>query len=293
MSAHIFRNILGLTIGLGTLAACSHQVLHAERASAGTEPLSERALPVQTLAQAARTPDATPGQSVPGNEPAAIITRTAQRSDNAAPFSPERIRQLALQPQVIREENNLAASGLTLHVYDPVQRLEARNGEAGRRARVQGVIGQSPFADSAGMEVDYARDFVARSAVGGLDVAAGPRASMAVGPEGSATRVGAIVKIGENLHEPRNQQGRWYLFVGGGAEALTYAPDGGHSLMDGLRIEDQTIVGDGQAGVAMRVGRANLSLAYIRRETDAYSRVSELNADNVENFAGLSIAFRH
>lgn len=289
---NILRNAIGLAFGLGTLAACSHQMLHAERASAAPEPLAERSLPVQTLAQASRTPVEQPVHMIAANEPAAIITNEAAQVENTAPFSAERIRALALQPQTLPEEGNLSSTGLTIHVYDPVARLESRNSEAGRRARLQGVVGQSPFADTAGMEVDYSRDFVAKSAVGGLDVAAGPRASLAVGPEGSATRLGAIVKIGENLHEPRAQQGRWYLFVGGGAEALTYAPDGGHTLMDGLRLEDQTIVGDGQAGVAMRVGRANLSLAYIRRETDVYSRVHDLNADNVEDFAGLSVAWR-
>lgn len=291
--AHMFRNLLGLSLGLGTLAACSHQMLHAERASAVTEPASERVMPVQTLAQAGNTLSQ-PIHPLPAQTDSLIPAPGKPWADtDAAPLSAERIRNLALQQQAMPDEADLAAAGLTIHSYDPVKRLEARNGEAGRRARLQGVLGQSPFANTAGMEVDYAHDFVAHGAVGGLDVSAGPRASMAVGPEGSATRLGAIVKIGENLHAPRTQQGRWYLFVGGGAEALTFAPDGTHSLVDGLRIEDQNIVGDGQAGIAMRVGRANLSLAYIRRETSVYSRVSDLNADNVEDFAGLSIAWRH
>jgi hypothetical protein len=139
-------------------------------------------------------------------------------------------------------------------------------------------------------QVNLQKSYVANWTLGGLDVGITPRASMVSGPGGSATRLGALVAIGENLQTPRTQTGNWYVFVGGGAEALTYEPGSRRSLVDGLRVEEKVMIGDGQAGLAFRVGAANLSLAYVRRETNARSRVSQLNSYDVEDFAALTFS---
>ncbi|PHR59706.1 MAG: hypothetical protein COA47_09415 [Robiginitomaculum sp.] len=283
--------------GLISLSACS---LNWQRAAASDEILEPspngnnlglRTITKYAVQQSLPLPNHT---SIPGSTPGSLTLMPSPGStlgpDPAQEYSPYNLGQLQVQPASSLPTAPLRAvdNGWTVKLYDPQLRLDGQNTDAAQLARLNTYLGQQRFGQEQGLAIDYQHNFVAVSALGSLDVGITPRASLAIGPEGSATRLGALVSIGQNLHEPRNSQSNWYIFAGGGAEALTYEPGGNGSFGDGLRLEEKVLVGDAQAGIAVRVGRANLSLAYVRRETDAYSRVSQLNSEDVENYAALT-----
>jgi len=102
----------------------------------------------------------------------------------------------------------------------------------------------------------------------GLDLSLTPRASVRFNDEISSTAVGAFIEIGEDLREGSNfESNTWYFFAGADAEALTYSPNSAARITDGqFHLQDRIIVGDAQAGVGYRIGDADVSLSYMRRE---------------------------
>ena len=54
-----------------------------------------------------------------------------------------------------------------------------------------------------------------------------------------------------------------------------------------MSYQNFTVVGDVQAGVAMRMGEVDLSLAYVRRETKYRAGASGFNEN--EDFAAVSV----
>jgi len=105
----------------------------------------------------------------------------------------------------------------------------------------------------------------------GLDLSLTPRASVRFGNENSSALVGAMVEIGEDLREGSDfKNNTWYVFAGADAEALTYAPNSIDRMTSGqFHLQDRIIVGDAQAGVGYRIGDADVSLSYMRREATA------------------------
>lgn len=105
----------------------------------------------------------------------------------------------------------------------------------------------------------------------GLDLSVTPRASMRFDNENSSTLVGAVVEIGEDLRKGSNiKSNTWYVFAGADAEALTYGPNTVDRLTSGqFYLQDNIIVGDAQAGVGYRIGDADVSLSYSRREASS------------------------
>ena len=105
----------------------------------------------------------------------------------------------------------------------------------------------------------------------GLDLSLTPRASMRFNDEESAALVGAVVEIGKDLREGSEfESDTWYVFAGADAEALTYSPNSIGRLTSGqFHLQDRIIVGDAQAGVGYRMGDADVSLSYMRREATA------------------------
>lgn len=105
----------------------------------------------------------------------------------------------------------------------------------------------------------------------GIDFVLRPRASFRFDDDSSSAVVGAVVEIGEDLRRGSDMKtNTWYLFAGADAEALTYSPDGMRQLSSGrFHLQDRIIVGDAQAGVGYRIGDADVSLSYLRREATA------------------------
>lgn len=105
----------------------------------------------------------------------------------------------------------------------------------------------------------------------GIDLVLRPRASFRFDDESSSAIVGAVVEIGEDLRQGSDfKTNTWYFFAGADAEALTYSPNGVRQFSSGqFHLQDRIIVGDAQAGVGYRIGDADLSLSYLRREANA------------------------
>ncbi|MEM7728064.1 MAG: hypothetical protein AAF311_02195 [Pseudomonadota bacterium] len=105
----------------------------------------------------------------------------------------------------------------------------------------------------------------------GIDLVLRPRASFRFDEGSSSALVGAVVEIGEDLRRGSDMKtNTWYLFAGADAEALTYSPESLRSMSSGqFHLQDRIIVGDAQAGLGYRIGDADVSLSYLRREANA------------------------
>jgi hypothetical protein len=130
---------------------------------------------------------------------------------------------------------------------------------------------------------------------GKLDIQLTPRASVSFNDESSSAVVGALVRIGDDLREDSDlKSNTWYMFAGADAEAVTYAPGSVRRIASGdFHLQDRVIVGDAQAGVGYRIGEADLSLGYFRREVTSFGR--ELNSGSIsfkEDAAALSFTWR-
>lgn len=137
--------------------------------------------------------------------------------------------------------------------------------------------------------VNYERSFDNPGMGEQLDVSITPRAAVSVGPDGSAAGAGAEVRIGRHLDQEATQS-TWYMFAGADRRALLYDPAEGMDLKNGVLLTQREVVGDMQAGVAMRFGDADVSLAYVRRE---YRHVAGVEAfDETEQFGALTVNIR-
>jgi len=134
-----------------------------------------------------------------------------------------------------------------------------------------------------GIQGDFAKD-----AKNGIGIGVLPRAGVSFNDESSSALVGALVKIGDNLENAEDiNPNTWYFFAGADAQAMTYTP--GRESLDGagrFALRDSIIVGDAQAGVAYRLGTADVSLTYLRREARAENYKFE------EDAAALSLTWR-
>ena len=129
----------------------------------------------------------------------------------------------------------------------------------------------------------------------GLDIELSPRASVSFDDESSSALVGALVKIGDDLKDTSDfKTNTWYMFAGADAEAVTYSANSSRRLTNGeFYLQDKIIVGDAQAGVGYRIGDADVSLGYFRREVTSFGR--EIDSGNIsytEDAAALSFTWR-
>lgn len=131
-------------------------------------------------------------------------------------------------------------------------------------------------------------DTFTRRSKKGLDLSLTPRASMRFGDDSSSAVVGAVIEIGEDLRQGSEfENNTWYFFAGADAEALTYAPNSVGRITSGqFHLQDRIIVGDAQAGLGYRIGDADVSLSYMRREA------STEEFKFVEDAAALSFTWK-
>lgn len=131
-------------------------------------------------------------------------------------------------------------------------------------------------------------DTFTRRSEKGLDLSLTPRASVRFNDEISSTAVGAVIEIGEDLREGSEfESNTWYFFAGADAEALTYSPNSISRITAGqFHLQDRIIVGDAQAGLGYRIGDADVSLSYMRREA------STEEFKFVEDAAALSFTWK-
>lgn len=131
--------------------------------------------------------------------------------------------------------------------------------------------------------------------VKGLDLQLTPKAAVNFDDETSSAVVGALVKIGDDLREGSDLKANtWYFFAGADAEAVTYSPNSVRRMTSGsFHLQDRIIVGDAQAGIGYRIGDADLSLGYFRREISSFSTNDPMDDfSKTENAAALSFTWR-
>lgn len=142
--------------------------------------------------------------------------------------------------------------------------------------------------------LQYSKPFKGIS-VKGVDLQLTPKAAVNFDDETSSAVVGALVKIGDDLREGSDLKANtWYFFAGADAEAVTYSPNSVRRLTSGnFHLQDRIIVGDAQAGIGYRIGDADLSLGYFRREISSFSSNDPMDDfSKTENAAALSFTWR-
>jgi len=101
-----------------------------------------------------------------------------------------------------------------------------------------------------------------------LGISLRPRAALRVTDDGSSARVGGVVEFSSKRKSGSGlDNNTWYFFAGADAETVNYANGNAAELTrDGFTLQDRVFVGDAKAGLGYRVGGADLSLSYQRRE---------------------------
>lgn len=147
-----------------------------------------------------------------------------------------------------------------------------------------------PYQDAnTSVALRYVTDYSAFGGQGGLDLSLLPRAGVSLGPDGSGVSAGAEVRLGQFL-QPRGERPQWYMFAGAERQALLYDPRDGWNARDAMTLESYAVVGDAQAGVALRVGDQDISFAYVRRERSTHVGLDGYEAS--DDFAAFSLSRR-
>lgn len=143
--------------------------------------------------------------------------------------------------------------------------------------------------DIQALDLGYELDFAKADGFKGIDLSLTPRAGVSYDEDSSSALVGALLKIGDNLAAGPNStdSNTWYFFAGADAQALSYDENGLLNDYEGrFALQDDLIVGDAQAGLGYRLGDADLSLTYLRRQAIAEDYKFE------EDAAALSLTWR-
>ena len=152
---------------------------------------------------------------------------------------------------------------------------------------------QNCLRDDGLVDVGFSKSLTKKSKKG-LDVELVPTASMRFDDDGRSAAVGAVVRIGEDLRSKEVASNTWYVFAGADAEALSYSPESATALTRGeFGLSDRIIIGDAQAGVGYRIGSADVSLGYFRREVSTLN--DSLGSDGfskTEDAAALSFTWK-
>ncbi|WP_169336693.1 lipid A-modifier LpxR family protein [Woodsholea maritima] len=140
-----------------------------------------------------------------------------------------------------------------------------------------------------GLRYEWALD--APGGESGLDYGWTPRAGVAIADGGTATQAGASVRLGQYLDfDQDGERPAWYFFAGADQTTVVYDVSEGLNMRSAFSMNSQAIVGDAQAGFAMRFGEADLSVAYIHRETN-YSLPNH-SWDTSEGFGAFTLTWR-
>ncbi len=184
----------------------------------------------------------------------------------------------------------LGASGLIeVRVYDPDDASLA-NVLFSAEAVADRALLHLTDEDRSSVSVGYVAQYDATGGEGQFDFGIRPTAAFSFGPDGTAAGAGAELRLGQYLGGATDERPAWYVFAGAERSALLYDPRAGFNMRDAMTLQPYAVVGDAQAGVAVRFGDADLSFAYVRRERE-YTAGTE-GYDAHENFAALSVSRR-
>lgn len=178
---------------------------------------------------------------------------------------------------------------IEVRVYDPYEASIANVLFAADALADRALVHTGDEARSS-VSVGYVMTYDTAGGEGQLDFGIRPRAAFSFGPDGTAAGAGAEVRLGQYLDDGNGERPSWYVFAGAERSALLYDPSAGFNMRDAMSLQPYAVVGDAQAGVAMRFGSADLSLAYVRREREFTAGTEEFDAH--EDFAAVSISRR-
>ncbi|WP_270375098.1 hypothetical protein [Marinicauda sp. Alg238-R41] len=139
------------------------------------------------------------------------------------------------------------------------------------------------------MGLSYETRFDAVGRDNSLDVGIAPRAGVSLGQFGPSYEAGATLRVGQYVKEELEGRPAWWLFAGADRETVMFDP--GEGLSNSFAYGETAMVGDAQAGVAMRFYGADLSVAYVHRET-TYS-IPTHSWETSEGFAAFSLSLQH
>lgn len=135
--------------------------------------------------------------------------------------------------------------------------------------------------------VNYERSIDAPGDATHLDVSLTQRAAVSLGEDGSAAGAGAELRVGRHLGDSLPNEPRWYLFAGADRRALLYNPVEGADIDNAVALTRREVIGDAQAGMAMRMGEMDLALSYVMRD---YRHVAGTDYwDEQEEFAAVTV----
>jgi len=136
---------------------------------------------------------------------------------------------------------------------------------------------------------NYERSIETVGREGELDVSLTQRAALSLGEDGSAAGAGAELRIGQHLRHRLEDEPRWYMFAGADRRALLYNPAEGADFESAMALTRREVIGDAQAGIALRIGEADIALAYVMRD---YRHVAGLETfDEDEEFGAVTIHY--
>jgi len=180
------------------------------------------------------------------------------------------------------------ASWIEVRVFDP--NMQTRTDRLfDSESQIDSAIVRPIRETQSSIAVNYITRFDSPGGTDGLDLTFEPRAGLSFGPDGSGAGAGAEVRIGRYLQNDAERPA-WYFFAGAERHALLYDPGQGFDMQGAMTLEPYAVVGDAQAGVAMRLGDNDLSFAYVRRERSA--RIGIDDYDAADDFAAFSLSRR-
>ncbi len=148
-----------------------------------------------------------------------------------------------------------------------------------------GTVDECRANETRRIDIGYTKNIVQQNVIG-LDLQLTPRAGLQFDEESKSALLGALVRIGDNLHEgSKRKSNAWYVFAGADAESVSYTPNSARRLTSGdFHLQNRVL--DTQAGVGYRIGDTNLAFTYFNRQA-----LSD-NNDYNEDAAALSITWK-
>lgn len=140
------------------------------------------------------------------------------------------------------------------------------------------------------MAVRYETSFDSADPGTGLDIGIAPRAGLSIGDIGPGYEAGATFRVGHYVQEELEGRPAWWFFAGADREAVLYNPGQRFDFREAFALGDYAMIGDAQAGIAMRLYGADISLAYVQRET-TYA-IPTHSWETKEDFAAFSLSWR-
>ncbi len=224
-----------------------------------------------------------------------VCVGTAQAGEKSKSPTKSKVINTAPLPPVAPILGQTATGDFTLKTPSPSTRLLDLNLDMESVSCLAGE--QSCLQSKAPLNMKFSKS-ISKKSKKGLDVELVPSASVHFDDDGQSAVVGAVVRIGEDLRAKDVASNTWYIFAGADAEALSYSPGSSKQLRQGqfggqFGLNERIIIGDAQAGIGYRIGSADVSLGYVRREISTLNgTLGSEGFSKTEDAAALSFTWK-